>query len=74
MNFSFSILLMMQRLAARACCDWRGEHFILYHFLEKQSSFILTRICDKIPQRNEEEQEDFAEKWGVARNLGHCHG
>ena len=52
----------------------RGELFILYHFLEKQPSFILTRICDKIPQRNEEEQEDFAEKWGVARNLGHCHG
>ena len=74
MNFSFSILLMIQRLAARVCCDWRGELFILFHFLEKQSCFVLTRICDKIPQRNEEEQEDFAEKWGVARNLGHCHG
>ena len=43
-------------------------------FLAKQSYVILSWICDKILRRNEGQARSFGEKWGVARNLGHCHG
>ena len=43
-------------------------------FLAKQSYVKWSWICDKILRRNEGQARSFGEKWGVARNLGHCHG
>ena len=62
MNFSFSILLMIQRLAARICCDWKEI---------KRRTFNSVSFPGKTVQLyiDQDLWQDSSKKWGRARRL-----
>ena len=62
MNFSFSILLMIQRLAARICCDWKEI---------KRRTFDSVSFPGKAVQLyiDQDLWQDSSKKWGRARRL-----